>query len=114
MLFKFKSKATADLIMLEPDARRLLKIMLGDDPVQGILTVQALPGALTSLNAAVQQDEALRQERAAKAAQQQGREPGEVFDEPALPAIRLAQRAAPMQQMIQRCIAEERDIVWGV
>lgn len=112
MLFKFKSKATADLIMLEPDARRLLKIMLGDEPLKGILMVQDLPVAQAKLDAAVHRDEMLRQERAQKAAQQAESEPNEALDE--LPAIRLAQRAAPMQQMIQRCIVEERNIVWGV
>ena len=39
MLFKFKSRATSDLIMLEADARNLLKIMLGNDPVKGIVQV---------------------------------------------------------------------------
>ncbi|NCX06408.1 MAG: DUF1840 family protein, partial [Actinobacteria bacterium] len=36
MLFKFKSKVTGDLIMLEPDAKRLLKIMGREDQVKGI------------------------------------------------------------------------------
>ena len=43
MLFKFKSQATSDLIMLEADARRLLKIMLRDDPVKGIVQAKDLP-----------------------------------------------------------------------
>jgi hypothetical protein len=38
----------------------------------------------------------------------------EEAEEPALPAIRLAQRANPMQQMLRRCMAEEADLVWGV
>ena len=36
MLFKFKSKVTGDLIMLEPDAKRLLKIMGREEQVKGI------------------------------------------------------------------------------
>ena len=111
MLFKFKSKATADLIMLEPDARRLLKIMLGDDPVKGILLCRDLPALLERLDEAVQRDEVLRKERAQAAAHPASEASP---DAPELPAIRLAQRAAPMQQMIKRCISEERDIVWGV
>ena len=113
MLFKFKSKATADLIMLDADARRLLKIMLGDDPVKGILPWQTLPAMLAKLEAAVQQEEALRQARSQKAPPSTLVDSGE-SSEPALPAVRLAQRAAPMQQMIQRSITEEFDIVWGV
>jgi len=36
MLYKFKSKATGDLIMLEPDAKRLLKIMGREGQEKGI------------------------------------------------------------------------------
>jgi len=114
MLFKFKSKAAADLIMLEADARRLLKIMLGDDPAKGILPLEDLPAVLARIDAAVQQDEALRKARSQKAQQQPAQESRDDSDEPELPAVRLAQRAAPMQQMLQRSIAEESDIVWGV
>ena len=112
MLFKFKSKACADLIMLEADGRRILKAMLGDDPVKGIVQAADLALALSRLDAAVAQDEALRQARANKSAAptQSQDEDGEA----ALPAVRLAQRAAPMQQMLRRCMAEEADLVWGV
>lgn len=112
MLFKFKSKATADLIMLEADARRLLKIMLGDDPVKGIIRPSELAVALARLQTAVAQDEALRQARAEQVAA--STDGARDAHPPELPAIRLAQRAAPMQHMLQRCITEEADIVWGV
>lgn len=116
MLFKFKSKACADLIMLEADGRRLLKAMTGDDPVRGIVRASDLPAALARLEAAVAHDEALRQQQAEKAA---ARDAGRAADphepeEEALPAIRLAQRAAPMLQMLRRCKSEEADLVWGV
>ena len=111
MLFKFKSKATADLIMLEPDARRLLQIMLGDEPVKGIVLWQDLPAVLARLDEAVSRDEALRKERAQAAAHCPR---DESTHQAELPTVRLAQRALPMQQMIQRCIAQESDIVWGV
>ncbi len=111
MLFKFKSKASADLIMLEADGRRILQAMIGDDPVQGIVRAADLPRALARLEAAVAEDEALRKARAEQAAAKptQDEEP-----EPTLPAVRLAQRAVPMQQMLRRAIAEEADLVWGV
>jgi len=115
MLFKFKSSACPDLIMLEADGRRILKAMIGSDPVKGIVQVADLPQALAALDAAVSQDEALRQAHAQKAA---ARAAGEDLDEGegegALPAVRLAQRAAPMQQMLRRCLAQEADLVWGV
>jgi tRNA C32,U32 (ribose-2'-O)-methylase TrmJ len=115
MLFKFKSKACADLIMLELDGRRILKAMIGHDPVKGIVVVQDLSAVLARLDAAVAQDEALRQAHAARAqARAAGDDVPEDQEKEALPAIRLAQRAAPMQQMIRRCMAEEVDLVWGV
>ena len=115
MLFKFKSKACADLIMLEADGRRILKAMVGDDPVKGIVVAANLPQALARLESAVAQDEALRKLRAEKtAARQAGQERTEDEEEAALPAIRLAQRATPMLQMIRRCMAEQADLVWGV
>ena len=115
MLFKFKSKACADLIMLEADGRRILKAMTGDDPLRGIVAAQDLPQALARLEAAVAQDEALRKAQAEKAATRAtGQAPGQDEEEVALPPIRLAQRAAPMLQMIRRCMAEEVDLVWGV
>ena len=115
MLFKFKSKACADLIMLEADGRRILKAMIGDDPVKGIVRVADLPQALARLDAAVVQDETLRKARAEKAAARAaGQAVDEEAEEPALPAVRLAQRANPMQQMLRRCMAEAADLVWGV
>ena len=115
MLFKFKSRACADLIMLEADGRRILKAMVGDDPVKGIVMAADLPQALARLEAAVAQDEAMRQARAAKAAARQaGQESPEDEEEATLPAVRLAQRATPMLQMMRRCMAEQADLVWGV
>jgi len=115
MLFKFKSKACADLIMLEPDGRRILKAMTGDDPAKGIVMADDLAKALAQLDAAVAQDEALRQARADKAAARAaGQVANEDEEEADLPAVRLAQRAAPMQQMLRRCMAEKADLVWGV
>ena len=115
MLFKFKSKACADLIMLEADGRRLLKIMVGDDPVKGIVEAADQAVALQRLDDAVARDAALRKARADKAAARAaGQQVDAADEEEALPAISLAQRAAPMQKMLRRCMAEQADLVWGV
>ena len=115
MLFKFKSKACADLIMLEADARRILRAMIGHDPDKGIIAAADLPQAIRQLEAAVAHDEALRRARDEQAAQARAEEISSADDpQEALPAIRLAQRAVPMQQMLRRCLSEEADLVWGV
>jgi Domain of unknown function (DUF1840) len=111
MLFKFKSQAASDLIMLEADARRLLKIICGDDPAKGILQFNDLPRAIAELEAAVAQDDAQRRQRAEQAAAHVSGED----DEPiVLQGVSLSQRAAPMLKLLKRCQAEESDVVWGV
>ena len=109
MLFKFKSKACADLIMLEADGRRILRAMTGDAPAKGIVQWTDLPQALARLESAVAEDEAQRQARRQEAAAR-----GEEATHEDPQAVRLAQRAAPMAQMLRRCMAEEADLVWGV
>lgn len=111
MLFKFKSQAASDLIMLEADARRLLQIILGNDPVKGIVLAQDLPAAIAALEAAVALDEAQRKTLAANAA------PGDEVEKDeavARNAVRLAQRAAPMLKLLKMSMAQEVDVVWGV
>ena len=115
MLFKFKSQVTSDLIMLEPDARRLLHIMLGHDPDKGIILVEDLPAAIAKLESAVAEDEAARLQRsqeAQKALAPKG-SPQHAFGEPLNP-VRLAQRASPMLKMLKHCAADSADMVWGV
>jgi hypothetical protein len=111
MLFKFKSQAASDLIMLEADARSLLKIMLGDDPVKGIVQVQDLASAVAALTAAVLQDTLARQQQVDQA-KNRVNDPDE--DRLPLATVSLSQRAAPMLKMLQRCQAQGSDLVWGV
>ena len=111
MLFKFKSKATSDLIMLEADASRLLKIILGDDPVKGIVQAKDLPSAIAALELAVAKDESDRKQRADKLLSLVS---GEDDDPVPLNSVSLAQRAAPMLKMLKRCVDEDSDVVWGI
>ena len=105
MLYKFKSKVSADLIMLPADGARMLDILIGHSEPQGIVTLAQLPEAIARLEAAVAIDEARREAR------RKGEEDGA---EDPLPAVRLAQRAAPMLKMLRQCLREEADLVWGV
>lgn len=114
MLFKFKSKVTSDLIMLEADGRRLLKIMLGDDPIKGIVLSQDMPVVLAKLESAVAQDEALRKQRSTAQNQKIDGLLSAVGPESEPDAVRLAQRASPMIKLLKRCVANPSDLVWGV
>ena len=108
MLYKFKSRATPDLIMLEPNGRRVLQI-LGKpvDVKQGILQPADMPAALAALEAAIAQEESERRAAEAEAAAK-----GEEL--PETDAVSLRQRATPFIEMLRRCHAADKDIVWGV
>ena len=113
MLFKFKSKATSDLIMLEPDARVLLQMMLGDDPVKGIVLAKDLPATIAKLESALAQESA-KDERSkahlrATSADLENPEEGDF-----LQTVQFSQRAAPMLQMLKRCVTDNADLMWGV
>jgi hypothetical protein len=111
MLFKFKSKACSDLIMLEGDARRLLRIMRGEDPVKGIFLVRDLPQVIGQLETAVAEDEALRRQLAEKA-RLEGVAPE--AQEASAEGVSLARRAAPMLKLLRQSLSQEADVVWGV
>ena len=107
MLYKFKSKVTGDLIMLEPNGRQILNIIGKDSLAKGILLPQEMPAAIAALERAVAQDEAMREQRH-QAAQAAGESP------PRSDTVTLRQRAVPFIEMIKQCQKAEKEIVWGV
>ncbi|OIN94092.1 MAG: hypothetical protein AUJ20_01950 [Comamonadaceae bacterium CG1_02_60_18] len=111
MLYKFKSKVTGNVIMLQPNGERLLEIIgkrdANEPAVKGILLPEQMSHALAAIDAAITQEEAAR--RAAVAQAQQDGAPPPRFD-----AIGLRQRALPLVEMIQRCLKAQEPIVWGV
>jgi hypothetical protein len=94
MLYKFKSKATGDLIMLEPDAKRLLKIMGREDQQKGIFLVDQLPEAMAKLHRAIEEEEI-----------QASQDPKQ---------ISLRNRSQPMLKMLKLSLDKKADLVWGV
>lgn len=112
MLYKFKSRATADLIMLEPQGRRVLQIIDKEPGMPGILTAEEIPAAIAALEAAVTAEEALIAARK-QAAQEQAADAKEQ-DLPTQEPIRLRQRVAPLIDMLRRSAAEGREVTWSV
>ncbi|MEJ8838628.1 DUF1840 domain-containing protein [Ramlibacter sp. AN1133] len=107
MLYKFKSKAAGDLIMLEPNGRRVLQIIGKDPGPKGIILPEEMPGAMTKLDQAIAQEEAEHQAQIEDAKAR-----GEV--PPKFEAVSLRQRAVPFIDMLKRCSKEGKEIVWGV
>lgn len=110
MIYKFKSKATGDLIMLQPHGQTILKIIGKSDAEQlrrGILLPEDMPRAILALQQAVSDEEQARSELVQQATAQ-GQTP------PPAQTVSLRQRSLPFIQMAQRCMAEKKEIVWGV
>jgi hypothetical protein len=107
MLYKFKSKAAGDLIMLEPNGRRVLQIIGKDPGPKGIILPQDIAAAVSALEQAIVAEEAEH-----KAAIEEAKAKGEVA--PKFDTVSLRQRAVPFIDMLRRCAAAEKEIVWGV
>lgn len=108
MLYRFKSQATADVVMLEANARQLFDIT-GKAPTRtGIFTVEQMPAAIAALEAAIRHEA------------QQGPHHGDALAaeeheaDAAVQHVALHQRAAPLIDMLKRSHAEGKDVVWGV
>ena len=107
MLYKFKSKAAGDLIMLEANGQRMLEIIGKDAGPTGIILAAQMQAAMDALNQAVAAEEVQRQ-----AALDQAR--AENKTPPRFEAVSLRQRAHPFIEMLRRCQQAGADIVWGV
>ena len=107
MLYKFKSRVTGDLIMLEPNGRRVLEILGKDPGAPGIIEAVDAPVAIQALETAVAEEEA-RQQAAIDEARARG-EP-----EPRFEGVSLRQRVVPLVEMLRRCEKAGKEMVWGV
>jgi hypothetical protein len=107
MIYKFKSKAAGDVIMMGPAGDEVLRVIGKPAAAQGIIEVAAMASAIVAIEQAVGADEAARAQ-AEKEAAAEGRKlrPGD--------GVTLRQRAWPLVEMMKRSSAENADIVWGV
>ena len=99
MMYKFKSKATGDLIMAQPVGDRMLGLIGKAPGPQGIIEVDQMPAAMSALEAAV----------AAEVPPQHD----DTDASPRADTVSLRQRVWPMVDMLKRALAEKQPIVWG-
>ncbi len=105
MIYKFKSKATGDLIMLGPLGDTLLR-MLGREPAAtGIVEVKDMADAQRRIEAGIAEAERAGQP-------QTPAEPDTAADDNQ--AVGLRQRLWPFVKMLQEAEAGGEPIVWGV
>ncbi len=96
MIYKFKSKATGDLIMLGPQGDQLLRAIGRQPAPQGIIEPAAMAAAVVALQAAIAAEEQAPPEE----------------DQPA--PVKLRARWWPMVEMLRRAQAADAAVVWGV
>ncbi|MDO9074345.1 MAG: DUF1840 domain-containing protein [Rubrivivax sp.] len=96
MIYKFKSAATGDLIMLAPNGDQMLRLLGREPAPQGIIEVADMPDAIAALLAAIAREETPPED-----------------DEERLPPVGLRQRLWPMIEMLRRAHAADAAVVWG-
>jgi hypothetical protein len=107
MIYKFKSKAAGDLIMMGPTGDQVLRLIGKEPAPKGIIEPASMPAAMAAIERAVADEEAARA-KAEQEAQAEGRTPGP------REGVSLRQRAWPMIEMMKRAHAAGKEIVWGV
>jgi Domain of unknown function (DUF1840) len=100
MLYKFKSKAAGDVVMLGPNGDRVMRLLGREPAAKGIFEVAHMPQLIAALEQAVAADEAARKPN--------GDEPPAKGD-----GVSLRQRAWPLVEMLRRCHAAREVITWG-
>lgn len=107
MLYKFKSKAGADVIMLEAHGDQALQALGREPAAQGIFQSADLPALIARGDAAIAEEQQVL-DRAAEEARADGRKP------PPRPEVMLRQRLWPLLELMRAAQAANADVVWGV
>jgi Domain of unknown function (DUF1840) len=102
MLYKFKSKAAGDVIMLGPNGDQVMRLVGREPAAKGIFEVAHMPQLIAALEQAVAADDAARK-------------PDNDADEPPAKGdgVSLRQRVWPLVEMLRRCQTAREVITWG-
>ena len=111
MLYKFKSKATGDVIMLGPNGDQVMRTVGRQPAAKGIFEVAAMAAVLAALEAAVAAEEAAGAKPAAAAA---AAADGESEAQTGAAAVSLRRRVWPLVEMLRRAQQAGEPVVWGV
>lgn len=104
MIYKFKSQAAADVIMLQINAEQMLRIIGKEPSVQGIVTVEQIPAAIAALESAVAAHETAQLTSDTATASENVEGDG----------VMLRQRAAPFIELLRSSAEAGKNVVWGV
>jgi hypothetical protein len=126
MLYKFKSAATGDLILLGAHGDQLLRLLGREPAAQGIFEVDDMPSLIATLQAAVASTNAINATNATNGndgnnghnntsiAHAAANAANAADDADTAPAVSLRQRLWPMVEMLRAAHAARAVVVWGV
>mgnify|MGYP003417354611 CR=1 FL=1 len=103
MLYKFRSKAAGDVIMLGPNGDQVMRLIGREPAAKGIFEVEHMPRLIAALEHAVAADEATRKADDGGDEHKPGKGDG----------VGLRQRVWPLVEMLRRCHGAREAITWG-
>ena len=115
MLYRFRSKSSADVIALQSTGDALLRAMGREPARKGIVEAPNLAAAIRSIEQAIEREEASLRQPVPLGA---GAQDAACIDDPeedcAKPqAVSLRQRAWPLLEMLRRAQAHGDVVTWG-
>jgi Domain of unknown function (DUF1840) len=105
MIYTFKSRAAADVIMRQSNAGQMLAIIGKEATPQGVIPVAQMPAAIAALKTAIavhEDAEALRAKDPSQHVEVEG------------DSVRLRDRAAPFIELLTQSAMVGKDVLWGV
>ncbi|WP_100379951.1 DUF1840 domain-containing protein [Polynucleobacter brandtiae] len=105
MIYKFRSKAGPDVIMLADLSQRIFDVLNRPLESRGILTAEQLPSLISLLETAILKDLEDRAQQDLRS--QEGGERPKLVD-------RLGQRAYPFLELMKQAKAKDEPVMWGV
>jgi hypothetical protein len=107
MIYKFKSKAGADVIMMGPQGDQVLALLGREPSHQGLLAAASLPQAMSCLEQAAADDDAAFADQQAEAL-------AAGLSAPRREGISLRQRVWPLLELMRHSLQAGQDVFWGV
>jgi hypothetical protein len=113
MLVKFKSKASAEVIMYEEHAKMILDL-LGKEAKQGIITAEETGNAIAAIEGEI---ERINRLAAAEEAQKKEQKDDDYDEDEAVKqpeTVKFSTRAYPLLEMLRAAQRANQHVVWGV
>ena len=106
MIYKFKSQADGEVIMLEFNGDQMLSIIGREPSAQGVVTIEQIPAAISALEAAVITHEAADSLAVDIPRSMELAASGD--------SVRLRARAEPLIDLLRNSLKAGKAVVWGV